>query len=113
MSWTEKCPYCGKRCEADWVDVGVGEVQCGPFHCDYCGASEIGPHDKERPLTELEKKNGWYAPHSEPGSTANVISGKIVTAEQMKATYHDEFVGNPLWQDSEYVKEWWRKIRNA
>ena len=45
--YTEKCPYCGSECEADWVDVDVSLVQCGPFHCENCGASEIGPYDDE------------------------------------------------------------------
>lgn len=40
------CPYCDTPCEADWVDVGVGYAQCGPYHCELCGASEIGPHDR-------------------------------------------------------------------
>ena len=40
---TEKCAYCGSEMEADWVDNGVGMVQCGPYHCFSCGASEIGP----------------------------------------------------------------------
>ena len=43
---TRPCPYCDTPCEADWVDVGVGHVQCGPFHCEACGASEIGPCDR-------------------------------------------------------------------
>lgn len=38
-----ECPYCESDMEADWVDVGVGSVQCGPYHCMNCGASEIGP----------------------------------------------------------------------
>ncbi|WP_267379330.1 hypothetical protein [Bacillus sp. GM_Baccil_2] len=46
---TQECPYCKSEMEADWVDVGVGMVQCGPYHCYECGASEIGP--------EL---NDWY-----------------------------------------------------
>lgn len=41
----ENCPYCNSECEADWVDVEVGYIQCGPYHCDNCGASEIGPYD--------------------------------------------------------------------
>lgn len=41
----EKCPYCGTDCEADWVDVGVGMVQCGPYYCQECRASEIGSCD--------------------------------------------------------------------
>lgn len=39
------CPYCNSVCEADWVDVGVGMVQCGPYYCTNCGASEIGQFD--------------------------------------------------------------------
>lgn len=38
-----ECPYCKSQMEADWVDVGVGMVQCGPYHCYECEASEIGP----------------------------------------------------------------------
>lgn len=40
---TQECPYCKSEMEADFVDVGVGMVQCGPYHCYECGASEIGP----------------------------------------------------------------------
>lgn len=40
---TEPCPYCKNDMHADFVDVGVGSVQCGPYHCQTCGASEIGP----------------------------------------------------------------------
>lgn len=40
---SKECPYCKEAIEADWVDVGVGMVQCGPYHCYSCGASEIGP----------------------------------------------------------------------
>ncbi|MCY7866064.1 hypothetical protein MOB78_13325 [Bacillus spizizenii] len=44
---TQTCPYCQEIMEADWVDVGVGMVQCRPYHCYACGSSEIGPelHD--------------------------------------------------------------------
>lgn len=68
----ERCPYCNKLCMADYCDVGVGMIQCGPFHCESCGASEIGPYDEPRELTEAELKAGWYAPDSKPGSSANV-----------------------------------------
>lgn len=108
---TQDCPYCSSPCDADWVDVGVGMVQCGPYHCLICGASEIGPHDDHRELTENEKVTNWYAPNSEPGSSANVIDGKIVSHRQMKRAYVAEFTGNPLWHDKAYVDEWYRKIR--
>ncbi len=72
---TTTCPYCGEVCYADWADVGVGFVQCGPFYCENCRASEIGPFDDERELTPEEKKFGWYKPGSPVGSSANSIEG--------------------------------------
>jgi hypothetical protein len=68
----ERCPYCLALCCADFVDIGVGYTQCGPYHCEACGASEIGPYDDPRPLTKEEEDKGWYAPNSLPGSSANI-----------------------------------------
>jgi hypothetical protein len=107
----EKCPYCGAHCRADFVDIGVGMQQCGPYHCDNCGASEIGPFDDERVLTEAEKKSGWYAPGAEPGSSANVLGGKVVSHVQMNAAYREEFVGNPLHDVPGYVEAWREQVR--
>ena len=28
-----RCPYCEGITHADFVDVGVGFMQCGPYHC--------------------------------------------------------------------------------
>ena len=108
---TENCPYCRAVCEADFVDVGVGFTQCGPYHCEQCGSSEIGPYDKERPLSEDEKRTGWYAPGAEPGSSANVIGGKIVTHRQMTETYKQVFTGNPLYEVPGYVEQWFEDVR--
>lgn len=107
----ENCPYCATPCRADFVDVGVGFTQCGPFHCEQCGASEIGPYDKERLLSPVEMLNGWYAPASDPGSSANVIGGKVVSYAQMNAAYRSEFIGNPLHADAKYVEDWFKKVR--
>ena len=75
----ERCPYCGALCCADFVDIGVGMQQCGPYHCEACGASEIGPYDDPRTLTEVEEDKGWYAPGEAPGSSANVDDqGRII-----------------------------------
>lgn len=71
----ERCPYCGTFCHADFVDVGVGYVQCGPYHCENCKASEIGPErhqSADARFAEQELKTGWYAPGSPPGPNANV-----------------------------------------
>lgn len=125
-----KCPYCQTRCTADFVDVGVGMLQCGPYHCDNCLASEIGPYDKThnpfkltfaeeppdpraRVLTKQESDTGWYAPDSPPGSSANVIGGKVVSHVQMRDTYRDEFLGNPLHEDQSYIDKWWEDIRES
>lgn len=111
---SEPCPYCGETCEADWCDIGIGVVQCGPYHCISCGASEIGPNDKERDLTERERKAGWYAPGTDPGSSANVIGGKIVSHHEAKAAYHARFSGpegNADWATPGVVDEWWTAQR--
>lgn len=107
------CPYCTLPCEADWVDVGVGYVQCGPYHCEACSASEIGPYDEERELSADERRTGWYAPGNEPGSSANVIGGRVVTHRQMDAAYRSEFVGSPLHDVPLYVEAWRERLRKA
>lgn len=111
IDYTTPCPFCKTICECDLVDVGVGMAQAGPYHCENCGASQIGPHDDERELTDEEQKTGWYKPGSEPGSSANVIGGKIVSHKVMQATYRREFLGNPLYEDKSYVDNWWKEIR--
>lgn len=30
------CPVCGKPCEADFVDNGVGMERVGPYRCNDC-----------------------------------------------------------------------------
>lgn len=79
------CPYCNyPGCEADWVDVGVGMVQCGPYHCPECGASEIGSHDTNE-ASEEEKRVGWY--RAQVGSSANTFQGTIIDHTTAKALY--------------------------
>lgn len=86
----ERCPYCRALCCADFVDVGVGMVQCGPFHCESCGASEIGPHDEERVLSSEERDSGWYGPNSPPGSSANTDeSGRHIRFFEADTAYRE------------------------
>lgn len=108
---TEKCPYCGSFCDADFVDVGVGYMQCGPYHCLSCEASEIGPFDEPRELTDEEQRTGWYKPGAEPGSSANVIDGHVVSHRVAKAAYAEKFTNNPEWEDSQAVADWWARLR--
>jgi hypothetical protein len=35
-----ECPACGKIARADFVDIGVGMQQSGPFCCEACGWCE-------------------------------------------------------------------------
>jgi len=65
---SQSCPYCTEEMEADWVDVGVGMVQCGPYHCYSCNASEIGPElddwyykDREGETICLISKRKYYS----------------------------------------------------
>jgi len=59
---TEACPYCGTETRAEFVDIGVGYQQVAPYRCGACFAVQIGPYDKERPLSDAEIETGWYAP---------------------------------------------------
>lgn len=109
---TENCPYCGTPCRADFVDVGVGFTQCGPYHCEACQASEIGPYDVwTRDRTAEEIRTGWYEPGAEPGSSANVIGGRVVNHVQMKTAYREKFGGSPFHNQPEYVENWFKDIR--
>ncbi len=109
----KSCPYCKKDCHADWVDVGVGYIQCAPYYCQNCHASEIGAYDKPRVLTAQEESIGWYAPDSEIGSSANVIDGKIVSHHEATRVYKEHFTNNELWHDKQYVDEWKANLRKA
>jgi len=100
-------------CCADFVDVGVGMIQCGPYHCEACGASQRGPYDTPRPLSAIEEKTGWYGPGTEPGSSANIIEGRHVGHQEMQQAYRDEFVDNPLWSDKAYTEKWRNDIRKG
>lgn len=112
-TFREPCPYCRTLCECDLDHNGVGFVQVGPFHCTACGASEIGGNDAERELSEDERRTGWYAPGAEPGSSANVIGGRIVIHEEMNAAYRARFEGNPAWGSENAVADWFEAIRKA
>ena len=107
---TRECPYCGHHCSADFVDIGVGMQQCGPYHCG-CGASEIGAFDAPRDLSDREKATGWYAPGEPPSDKANVIDGHVVSSEVMRAAYRAEFVGNPKYHDPGAVDAWREDMR--
>lgn len=81
------CPYCEyDDCRADFVDVGVGMVQCGPYYCPRCEASEISSRDA-RELTEREKEAGRYEPHSPVSETANSYHGELVDHKTAKDLY--------------------------
>lgn len=82
------CPYCGLPCDADWVDVGVGEVQCGPYVCDACGASQMGPEQWDEGFVPPDgSKAGWYPPEGPVSLYANTCNGMIVNHHVAKALY--------------------------
>jgi len=84
--------------DADWVDVGVGMVQCGPYHCFACHASEIGPERKKvkRTLDADELRTGFYKGRVSPH--ANQLNGVPVdykTADMLYRAKHFAEHGNP------------------
>ena len=82
------CPYCNyEHCEADHCDVGIGLVQCGPYHCPACEASEISCLDT-RNLTEREKETGWFEPGSPESDVANTVAGHLVNHREAKEYYY-------------------------
>ncbi|MBH0331465.1 hypothetical protein ABH14_16955 [Brevibacillus brevis] len=104
---SQDCPYCGASCEADWVDVGVGMVQCGPYHCYSCHASEIGPEMEFEDLKDengryvmgkvknpekfsvKEIETGWYEPEGKKISPyANTVDGQLVDHQTAKRAYN-------------------------
>jgi hypothetical protein len=86
LTSTETCPWCKTPgCDADWVDVGIGLVQCGPFVCPNCEATSIGGFDTIE-ATEEEKKVGWYKP-GKIGDKTNTFKGKPVGHKTALALY--------------------------
>jgi hypothetical protein len=68
------CPYCNGPCEANFVDIGVGVQQCGPFVCGLCGAAETGLHQPDSELTAIEQLTGYYEP---PARSEEMVDVKI------------------------------------
>jgi len=64
-----ECPYCGTRCDVEWVDLGVDLVQAGPCRCPNCKASEIGSFVPDESYSLQERQTGWYEPVSPVFST--------------------------------------------
>lgn len=93
------CPYCSQPMDADWVDVEVGMVQCGPYHCFSCDASEIGPEkesDDELKLDADERRTGFYKGRISP--LANQHNGQPISYKEADERYREEYFkehGNP------------------
>lgn len=92
---TMPCPYCQCEMDADWCDVGVGMIQCGPYHCHGCGASQVGP--EEHPVLDAdEKRTGFYKNRISP--LANQVNGTPIGHKLADAIYRAKYFrenGNP------------------
>lgn len=95
---SRECPYCKSDMEADWVDVGVGMVQCGPYHCFDCGASEIGPElidwfykDREGKTIYLPGKRRYLPIYNKMvkwGTEPVLIPGHPFTKKELETGYY-------------------------
>ena len=56
------CPYCGKDCSAEFVDIGIGMQQVGPYRCFDCNATEACAYDSDEALKSVDLSTGWYPP---------------------------------------------------
>lgn len=66
------CPFCFGKCSAEYVDVGVGYMQCEPFHCGDCGAIEIGSADGYGAPEGATVWMGFYLPAEGPSADERV-----------------------------------------
>ena len=101
---TRRCPYCGFACAADYVDIGVGYEQCGPYHCIECGAIEIGPYDEEVELCDIEKETWWYAPNRPYTGSGNMVGGKLVSHEVALQVYKDNYPFSATEEGKEFIR---------
>lgn len=112
--YTCSCPYCEATCECDLVDVGVGLVQAGPYHCEACGAIECGAYDDTPDdLARRDPKTGWFPPGSAPGSSANMIDGRLATVGEASDAYHARFAGSSDYGRPGCVEQWWAQQRHT
>lgn len=56
------CRWCNEATHAEYVDVGVGLLQCTGGECYHCGGRELGPYMTDGPLSEVEMATGWLGP---------------------------------------------------
>lgn len=97
MRFFDTCPFCKfEQCEADWVHNGVALVQCGPFHCDKCGATEMGPEARdESKLTEEERNVGWYKTNNASMTCAPTVGGVLVGDHRVAKVLYDAGLLDP------------------
>jgi hypothetical protein len=87
------------------VDVGVGFIQCGPYYCVNCGASEMGPEGVPADASPKEKQAHWYkagrtSPH------ANTFMGDLVDHRTALALYRRGLLDEkPSYPDTQELEE--------
>lgn len=93
---TTKCPYCGTECEADWVDNGLGMVQCGPYYCENCGASQIGSFDNlgfDRNLINEHMEKYQHIERLENGKLKGWLEKPFLVPKEATVTQEEYDIG--------------------
>ena len=110
------CPFCNsKNVKAPMVDIGVGEIPCGPAECYDCGAIEIGDNAENVKWISFDERkrmiNSWSLPT--PWAVICPVHGqRFLTHEQYAAQlkHADERWRCPHcfrvsdWDDANYEK---------
>jgi hypothetical protein len=91
------CPFCGDSCDAEYVDVGVGQQQVTPFYCYTCQASEVSSYQDMSELSELERFVGWHQGTLPPQDELRQwFKEHLELQEEIKCSKEDVFLISPL-----------------
>lgn len=102
----EECGLCGCEAWAEFCDVGVGMVQCGPYECTGCGAAL-------NPLVGGQHLEGWHL--IKPSDSGERVTGYYLTPRGgvIEMTFergHSEFNSAKNTSTSALLTDGWVRI---
>lgn len=83
------CPECNGVCLAEWVDIGVGIQQVGPYHCQSCGWTQDCPHKNDNLCNTCA--SATFCSHNK-----NTNRGKNISLQEFKDKMAKQLFGSTL-----------------